>query len=734
MYTIVVATPTFTPSPGSYSGAQSVTVSTSTSGATLHYRLDGAEPTEADPSVASGSSVLVDHSATLKARGFRTGWMPSATGGGSYWISLGTVALPTLNPPPSLYSSAQTVTITTSTPVAVIRYTIDGTDPTFTSPVYGQPVTVSRTTSVKARAFKANHDGSTTAGGLYVIDTGKVDAPRFSPAPGRYPSAQLVTIRCETAGATIHYTTDGRDALETDPTIVSGDTMAIAQNTAIKARAFRSGLPPSDVSEGLYLFTGAVAAGGVHSVAVKADGTVWVWGLNELGQLADTTPVGTSRPMPTQVSNISDVVAAAAGMDHTVVLKRDGTVWGWGRAVYGQLGIGGGPSYVTTPVQAIGISDVVAIAAGQNLTVALRRDGTVWRWGNNGGNTVSFVPTQVSELSGISAIAAGFDPIFALKTDGDRAGTVWAVGDNQAGQMGDGTYVLRSTPVEVGGIVDAVAIGSGGYHSFAVRSSGTVMAWGRNDFGELGDGTTAARPSPVPVVGLTGIVSVGGGAWHSLAVSADGPTYTWGYNGWGNLGDGTSAGESQYRALPQRAAIANVLTAAAPNFGPPGDHNIGITPEGQVITWGRGDYSMLGDGGVVSRPYARAVLALGVGSLDLDGDGLDNFTELKLGTDPANADSNGDGISDGASVHSGLSPTNQDMDGDGVPNSVELARGTDPFNADTDGDGVPDGVDCFPLDPTRSQCPVADPNDHTPPVINLTEPTNASLISVIPPL
>ncbi len=254
---------------------------------------------------------------------------------------------------------------------------------------------------------------------------------------------------------------------------------------------------------------------------------------------------------------------------------------------------------------------------------------------------------------------------------------MWAVGDNQAGQMGDGTYVLRSTPVEVGGIVDAVAIGSGGYHSFAVRSSGTVMAWGRNDFGQLGDGTTAARPSPVPVVGLTGIVSVGGGAWHSLAVSADGPTYTWGYNGWGNLGDGTSAGESQYRALPQRAAIANVLTAAAPNFGPPGDHNIGITPEGQVITWGRGDYSMLGDGGVVSRPYARAVLALGVGSLDLDGDGLDNFTELKLGTDPANADSNGDGISDGASVHSGLSPTNQDMDGDGVPNSVELARGTE---------------------------------------------------------
>jgi hypothetical protein len=98
---------------------------------------------------------------------------------------------------------------------------------------------------------------------------------------------------------------------------------------------------------------------------------------------------------------------------------------------------------------------------------------------------------------------------------------------------------------------------------------------------------------------------------------------------------------------------------------------------------------------------------------------------MAYGSDPLNPDTNGDGIPDGAAAARGISLTNMDMDGDGVPNAVEIARGTDPFRADTDGDGVPDGTDCFPLDPTRSQCLTPDPNDHTPPGITLWEPPNA---------
>jgi hypothetical protein len=119
-------------------------------------------------------------------------------------------------------------------------------------------------------------------------------------------------------------------------------------------------------------------------------------------------------------------------------------------------------------------------------------------------------------------------------------------------------------------------------------------------------------------------------------------------------------------------------------------------------------------------------------TFDPDHDGLSNAQEALLGTDPNNADTNGDGIPDGAEVALGLDPKNMDMDGDGVPNAVERAQGTDPFKADTDGDGVPDGVDCFPLDPTRWQCPPPNPGDTTPPVITLTEPVGARLISSQP--
>jgi hypothetical protein len=112
-------------------------------------------------------------------------------------------------------------------------------------------------------------------------------------------------------------------------------------------------------------------------------------------------------------------------------------------------------------------------------------------------------------------------------------------------------------------------------------------------------------------------------------------------------------------------------------------------------------------------------------NLDYDDDGLTNSEEAQLGTDPFNWDSNGDGIDDGTSVALGIDPLNLDVDGDGLTNAYEYSIGTNPFTADSDGDGVSDGQDAYPLDPTRSQAPAGDPNDHTAPTITLTEPAGA---------
>lgn len=112
-------------------------------------------------------------------------------------------------------------------------------------------------------------------------------------------------------------------------------------------------------------------------------------------------------------------------------------------------------------------------------------------------------------------------------------------------------------------------------------------------------------------------------------------------------------------------------------------------------------------------------------NLDTDGDGLSDAMEAQLGSNPNDPDTNHDGVPDGVAYRLGLSLTSNDTDGDGVTNAVEIAQGTDPIKADTDGDGVPDGQDCFPLDPTRSQCLSGSAGDTTPPAITLERPADA---------
>jgi hypothetical protein len=147
-----------------------------------------------------------------------------------------------------------------------------------------------------------------------------------------------------------------------------------------------------------------------------------------------------------------------------------------------------------------------------------------------------------------------------------------------------------------------------------------------------------------------------------------------------------------------------------------------IKPELTVLAWG----GNARDGSGFSLGPAGAFTE------DPDADGLSTAREWDFGTDPYDPDTNGDGVPDGIEVASSQSATNPDLDGDGVLNVAERAQGTDPFRADTDGDTYADGVDCFPLDGTRWQCPSSTPGDTTPPVITLTEPTNAVLISSNP--
>jgi hypothetical protein len=165
-----VATPTFSPPSGTYSNGQSVTISCSTSGATIRFTSDGSEPTSS--SDIYSDITLVAGTVTFKAKAFKSGMTASDTASATYTVELppDVVATPTFNPPSGTYSSSQSVTISCSTSGATIRYTVGGSEPTQSSTTYSGPISVSTTTTIKAKAFKSGMTASNTASATYTIN------------------------------------------------------------------------------------------------------------------------------------------------------------------------------------------------------------------------------------------------------------------------------------------------------------------------------------------------------------------------------------------------------------------------------------------------------------------------------------------------------------------------------------------------------------------------------------
>jgi alpha-tubulin suppressor-like RCC1 family protein len=679
-----------------------------------------------DPVVTSGGTVNVSVSATLRAKAFISGWTPSDTLSANYLLNLAAAATPTLVPTPGTYAAAQTVTLSSATAGALIRYTLDGADPTPWSPVFAGPFAIAGTTTVKAIAYAPDRAPSGVASGTYQINLGAVETPTLSVPSGSYVTSRTVTVSCATTGATIRYTTNGSDPTVSDPTIASGGTLLVDRAMIVKAAAWKTGIPQSAVARRDYVVTGMVAAGGNSTLGLKSDGTLWAWGANPWGQLGDGTT--TFRPSPVQVTGLSSVITVAAGQNHSLAVKSDGTVWAWGYNGYGQLG-DGTTTQRSAPVQVTGLSSVITVAAGQNHSLALKSDGSLWAWGSNGfgqlgdGTTTQrTAPVQITGVTGVAAIAAGQDHSLAAKSDS----SVWAWGYNYYGQVGDGTNTQRLLPVSLSNFSGVSRVAAGVSFSVALRtngqSPGTIWSWGLNAVGQLGDGSILNKN--VPGEAAPGVVALAAGERHVVAPSIDGRTVAWGANDVSQLGNAGSAARSF--GLPA-SGVTEILQAAAGI-----SHTVGLRADGSVSGWGGNGSGQLGIGSQTNQTIAVSIPSFSLASnswmtQDPDQDGLTNAAEYRLGSDPLNPDTNQDGLKDGVDVAMGKSATGPDVDGDGLLNGKELQIGTNPLVADTDGDGVLDGADCAPLDPTRWQC-TTNPSDTTPPVITLAEPPNAVLL------
>jgi hypothetical protein len=243
------AVPTFTPAPGTYTSAQSVTISTTTTAATIHYTTDGSTPT-ANSTVYSGP-IAVSTSQTINAIAVASGYSNSTVATGAYTINLASVT-PTFNPAGGTYSSAQTVTVASSTPSAVIYYTTDGSTPTTSSAVYAGPIAVSTSETVKAIAVASGYSKSAVGSASYTINI-QAATPSFNPAGGSFTSAQTVTISTSSPGATIYFTTNG--STPTTSSSVYAGPITVSSSETVKAVAVANGYATSSVGSATYTFT-----------------------------------------------------------------------------------------------------------------------------------------------------------------------------------------------------------------------------------------------------------------------------------------------------------------------------------------------------------------------------------------------------------------------------------------------------------------------------------------------
>ncbi len=347
----------------------------------------------------------------------------------------------------------------------------------------------------------------------------------------------------------------------------------------------------------------------------------------------ETCTVGANASGKVASANINVAVTCgatiAASVVHTCALTGSGTVLCWGSNEYGQLG-NGDTANSTAPVQVVGLpSAAVSIAAGYDSTCALTNTGTVWCWGDNANGQLgngtfvqSSVPMQVLDstgnapLSGVIAIAAGQYHTCAVTSAG--AALCW--GDNAKGELGNGTEIGSNLPVQVSGLTSGVAtISAGSNFTCAVATGGNSSCWGDGASGQLGNGIATSSAIPTAVLDSTGnaplggVVTISAGFENACALTSGGTVLCWGANNSGQLGNGTTSSLSN---VPVEVVDSNGQSAlhdvVAISSGL--DYNCATTSSGSALCWGGNDSGQLGNGSTTnsSRPVAVSGLLSGV--------------------------------------------------------------------------------------------------------------------------
>jgi alpha-tubulin suppressor-like RCC1 family protein len=341
-----------------------------------------------------------------------------------------------------------------------------------------------------------------------------------------------------------------------------------------------------------------------HSSAIKTDGTLWLWGCCDNGELGSAVCVIVSLPSPTNLNNSNgwktcilpedDIMDFSAGVSQSSAIKTDGTLWLWGCGGDGRLGDGSNTDR-SSPVQTIsGGTNWKQVSIGCRHSSAIKTDGTLWLWGrgsggNLGTNTTIFQSSPLQTISGGTnwkQVSLGNGHSSAIKTDG----TLWLWGYGGTGRLGTNSATNRSSPVQtISGGTNWKQVSLGIFHSSAIKTDGTLWLWGQGFAGPLGTNTIIDQSSPVQTIsGGTNWKQVSLGCAHSSAIKTDGTLWLWGQGFAGRLGNGDGTNQSS----PVQT-VSGGTNWKQVSLG--WDHSSAIKTDGTLWLWGNANVSKLGD-------------------------------------------------------------------------------------------------------------------------------------------
>ena len=314
-----------------------------------------------------------------------------------------------------------------------------------------------------------------------------------------------------------------------------------------------------------------MATDSAHAAIVTKSCAVWMWGINNAGQLAEK-PKSYTEPekllRPKSVPLMIDIVVAH---DHTLGISEDRYAYIWGSKEYLSCG-GDFFEFHTEPQRVLSIQNVKSISASWRLTVFLKQDGSVYEHGctNQSNHKIEKLPVQVAGLPRIESVAIGNSHRLALSETGE----VWSWGDwNVFGQLGTGSKEPQIQPVKVAGLPKIVTISAGAMHSMALDTDGNILVWGSNRDWQLGLGGDYSL-SPERISGIPKVRAIATGWFSSAAITTKNRIFVW--------------GNRSTRGYPTPAEVAGISDVASVYIGGNAAATSGIyivMQNGNVFNW-----------------------------------------------------------------------------------------------------------------------------------------------------